>query len=65
MVKINKEDALICRNILMNRIANLAVESHMQEITIDDMDVEVKEIDDFLSRTLGLDPEKIKHWLDD
>jgi len=65
MVKINKEDALICRNILMNRIANLAVESHMQEITIDDMDVEVKEIDDFLSRTLGLDPEKIEHWLDD
>jgi chorismate mutase len=64
MVKIDEEQALAERNTLMWRISKLVADAHMQNITIDEAEEAVTEIDDFLSRTLGLDPEKIEHWLD-
>lgn len=64
MVEVDKEQALAERNVLMWRVSTLVADVHMRNITIDEAEAAVAEIDDFLSRALGLDPEKIEHWLD-
>jgi hypothetical protein len=65
MVKINKEDAFRDRKVIMRWVEELVANALENTVDRNEAIDEIFQIDDYVCRVLGLDPNDIPHWLDD
>jgi hypothetical protein len=65
MVKINKEDAFRDRKVIMRWVEELVANALENTVDRNKAVDEIFQIDDYVCRAFGLDPNDIPHWLDD